>query len=395
LRSEFLPFSRPDLDGSELRLVAEVLASGWITTGAVTHRLEREFAARVGAKCAVAVNSCTAALHLALEAVGVGPDDEVITTPYTFASTAEVIRYFGATPRFVDIQPDTLNIDAEAVAEAVGPRTRALLPVHIAGHPAELDVLDEIASRNGLALVEDAAHSLPAAYRQAPIGSARDRLAGSTAHMTCFSFYATKTMTTGEGGMITTDEETLADRCRIMSLHGITKDAWKRYTADGSWYYEISAPGFKYNLTDIAAAIGIAQLPRLDAMNQRRAQIALRYTEAFTDLPQLETPSCRPWVEHAWHLYVLRLQLESLMIDRSRFIEELRRRNIGASVHFIPLHLHPYYRDTYGLRPNDFPVANREYHRALSLPIYSAMSDEDVADVIEAVTDVAQTFTSR
>ena len=391
MRDSFLPFSRPDLDGSELSLIAEALESGWITTGAMTHRLEREFAARVGAAHAVAVNSCTAALHLALEAIGVGPEDEVITTPYTFASTAEVIRYFGARPRFVDVQSDTLNIDPDAVAAAIGPRTRALLPVHVGGHPADMDALDHLAAKNGLALIEDAAHSLPAAYRGATIGSRRPRL-GDVPQLTCFSFYATKTMTTGEGGMICTDDESLADRCRLMSLHGISKNAWNRYAADGSWYYEIVAPGFKYNLTDVAAAMGLAQLRRLDAMKQRRAEIAARYTEGFAELSQLETPSSRPWVEHSWHLYALRLRLERLSIDRARFIEELRTRNIGTSVHFIPLHLHPYYRDAYGFKPDDFPVANREYQREVSLPIYSAMNDDDVADVMEAVTDVVRTF---
>jgi dTDP-4-amino-4,6-dideoxygalactose transaminase len=356
----------------------------------VTRRFEREFADRVGAAHAVAVNSCTAALHLALEAIGLGSDDEVITTPYTFASTAEVIRYFGARPRFVDIQSDTLNIDPEAVAAAITPRTRVLLPVHIAGHPADMDVLDQIVAANGLALVEDAAHSLPASYRGATIGSRRPSL-GQSPQLTCFSFYATKSMTTGEGGMICTDDGSLADRCRLMSLHGITKNAWNRYAADGSWYYEIVAPGFKYNLSDVAAAMGLAQLPKLDVMNRRRGEIASRYTEAFADMPQVETPSVRPWVEHSWHLYVLRLELERLTIDRARFVEELRARNIGTSVHFIPLHLHPYYRDTFGLKPDDFPVANREYQRALSLPIYSAMTDDDVTDVIEAVTDVVRT----
>lgn len=393
MRDSFLPFSRPDLDGSELALIGEALASGWITTGTVTQRFEREFTARVGAAHAVAVNSCTAALHLALETVGLGPGDEVITSPYTFASTAEVIRYFGATPRFADIEADTLNIDPEAVAAAIGPRTRALIPVHVAGHPAEMDALDELAGANGLAVVEDAAHALPSVYRGTMIGSRRPSL-NKVPQLTCFSFYATKTMTTGEGGMICTDDESLAERCRLMSLHGVTKNAWNRYAADGSWYYEIIAPGFKYNLTDIAAAIGLAQLPRLDAMNLRRAEIAARYTEAFTDVPQLETPSARPYVQHSWHLYALRLNLKRLSIDRARFIEELRVRNIGTSVHFIPLHLHPYYRDTYGFKADDFPVANREYQREVSLPIYSAMSDSDTTDVVEAVTDVVRAFPS-
>ncbi len=391
VRDSFLPFARPDLDGSELRLIAEVLESGWITTGTVTHELEREFAARVGAAHAVAVNSCTAALHLALEAAGLRAGDEVITTPYTFAATAEVVRYFGAQPRFVDIESDTLNIDPEAAAAAIGPRTRALLPVHLAGHPAEMDALDRLAAANGLAMIEDAAHSLPATYRGTTIGSRRSGL-GDSPQLTCFSFYATKTMTTGEGGMICTDDEALADRCRLMSLHGISKNAWNRYTAEGSWYYEILAPGFKYNLTDVAAAMGLAQLRRLDTMNRRRTEIAARYTEVFAELPQVEIPTARPWVQHSWHLYALRLTLRRLSIDRGRFIEELRARNIGTSVHFIPLHLHPYYRDTYDLRPDDFPVANREYQREVSLPIYSAMTDSDVADVIEAVTDVVGTF---
>lgn len=391
MRETFLPFSRPDMDGSELDLIREVLESGWITTGSMSHRLESEFADRLGATYAVAVNSCTAALHLALEAIGLSHGDEVITSPYTFASTAEVIRYFGAEPRFVDIESDTLNINAEAVAKAVCPRTRAIVPVHIAGHPADMDSLDEIAASNDLALVEDAAHCLPATYHGTTIGARRPSLGGCS-QLTCFSFYATKTMTTGEGGMITTDDGSLADRCRLMSLHGITKNAWNRYAADGSWYYEIIAPGFKYNLTDVAAALGVAQLRRLDAMWLRRAEIAARYTEAFTDLPGLSIPVLKPDVEHAWHLYQVRLELGRLSIDRSRFIEELRTRNIGTSVHFIPLHLHPYYRERYCFKPDDYPVANGEYQRVVSLPIYSAMTDEDVVDVVAAVVDVVRAF---
>lgn len=394
MRRNFLPFSRPDLDGSELRLIREVLESGWLTTGAMTQRLQLDFAAKVGAKYAVAVNSCTAALHLALEAVGINPDDEVITSPYTFASTAEVVRYFGARPRFVDIQADTLNIDPDRVAAAITPRTRAIIPVHVAGHPAEMDILDEVASTHGLAMIEDAAHSLPADYRGTVIGSRRPGLGGCP-HLVCFSFYATKTMTTGEGGAICTDDESLAERCRLMSLHGITKDAWDRYTAHGSWHYEIVAPGFKYNLTDVAAAMGLAQLEKLNAMRDRRAEIARRYDQAFADLAQLRRPTAHPWVQHSWHLYALRIVPERLSISRALFIEELLERNIGTSVHFIPLHLQPYYRNTYGFRPSDFPVATSEYEREISLPIYSAMTDEDVADVIEAATDVARKFARR
>jgi dTDP-4-amino-4,6-dideoxygalactose transaminase len=390
-RNSFLPYSRPDLDGSELDRISQALASGWITTGAMTHEFESGFAERVGAKHAIAVNSCTAALHLALDAVGLQPDDEVITTPYTFAATAEVVRYFGARPHFVDVEPDTMNLDPAAVAEAINGRTKALLPVHLGGHPAEMEALDELAAKNGLALIEDAAHSLPAAYRGATIGSGRPRLEGLP-HLICFSFYATKNLTTGEGGMICTNDDAAAERCRLMALHGISKDAWNRYTQEGSWYYEIIAPGYKYNMTDVAAAMGLAQLARLDTMTQRRVRIAERYSETFAAVAQVETPVSRPEVTHAWHLYMLRLVLDRLSIDRSRFIEELQARNIGTSVHFIPLHLHPYYQSTYGFRAEDYPVAYREYMREISLPIYSAMTDEDVEDVIGAVTDVAQRF---
>ena len=390
-RPHFLPFSLPDLDGAELDNIGRALASGWVTTGPMTRQFEGEFAARVGAAHAVAVNSCTAALHLALEAIGVQPGDEVITSPYTFAATAEVIRYFGARPRFVDVERDTLNLDPAAVAAAINVRTRALLPVHVAGHPAELELLDDLAAEHGLALVEDAAHALPAVYRGVTIGSPRPRLQGQP-HFTCFSFYATKTLTTGEGGMICTDDGLLAEHCRLMSLHGISKNAWNRYAEEGSWHYDIVAPGYKYNMTDIAAAMGLAQLSKLDAMAKRRATIAQRYSEAFTAIPQVEIPSVRSNVEHPWHLYMLRLMLGQLSVDRGRFIEELHDRNIGTSVHFIPLHVHPYYRTTYGLRPEDFPVSYHEFLREVSLPIYSAMSDEDVQDVIEAVADVARLF---
>lgn len=391
MRDSFLLFARPDLGATELDMVREVLESGWITTGAMAHRLEEEFAGRVGAAHAVAVNSCTAALHLALEAINLKRGDEVITTPYTFASTAEVVRYFGAQPRFVDILPDTLNIDPEAVRAAVNGHTRAIIPVHFAGHPAEMEAIDEIASSHGLAVIEDAAHSLPASYRNQLIGSRRPSL-GQVQHLVCYSFYATKTMTTGEGGMICTDDRALAERCRVMSLHGISRDAWNRYAADGSWYYEIVAPGYKYNLTDIAAAIGLAQLSRLDVMNQRRNEIAAAYNRAFSAIECLETPTTHPWVETSWQLYPLRLNLQRLSIDRARFFAELKSRNIGTSVHFIPLHTHPYYRDTCGYEPTEFPVAHREYQREISLPIYSLMTDNDIQDVVEAVIDVARIF---
>jgi perosamine synthetase len=380
MRDTFLPFALPDLDEAEFEQIKESLASGWVTTGPKTRQFEAEFAAAVGAKHAVALNSCTAAMHLALEAIGLRRGDEVITTPYTFAATAEVVRYFDARPVLVDVDPRSLNMRADLLEAAITPRTRAIIPVHIAGLPADLGTIHAAARAHDLPVIEDAAHAFPASYAGRPIGT--------HSQFTCFSFYATKTITTGEGGMLCTDDDRWAERCRIMALHGISKDAWKRYTAEGSWYYEIVAPGFKYNMTDIAAGMGLAQLRKAERMWRRRAEIAQRYSQAFAALPELQLPHDDPASQHAWHLYMLRLNLTQLKIDRAQFAEELKRRNIGISVHFIPLHLHPYYRETYGYRPDDFPVAHQEYLREISLPIYSKMSDADVQDVIEAVAEV-------
>lgn len=380
MRTTFLPFALPDLDDTELQQIKEALDSGWITTGPKTHQFEAEFAAAVGAKHAIAVNSCTAAMHLTLEAIGLGRGDEVITTPYTFAATAEVIRYFDARPVLVDIDSRCLNMDPSLLAVAITPRTRAIIPVHVAGQPADLDEIHAVAQRHGLPVIEDAAHAFPTRYK--------GRMIGSLSEFTCFSFYATKTLTTGEGGMICTENDAWAERCRIMALHGISKDAWKRYTAESSWYYEIVAPGYKYNMTDIAAAMGLAQLRKAHRMWQRRRDIAARFNQAFAGLPQLQIPHDRADCQHAWHLYMLRLNLEELRIGRAEFIEELKRRHIGVSVHFIPLHIHPYYRESYGYRLEDFPIAYREYQREISLPIYSKMSDADVEDVIDAVTQI-------
>jgi len=380
LREKYLPFALPDTDDTDVDAIAEAVRSGWITTGLKTYEFEQAFAKAVGAAYGIAVNSCTAAMHLALEAIGLLADDEVITTPYTFAATAEVVRYFGAHPVFVDVEADTLNMDPKLLEQAITTRTKAIIPIHIAGLPAELEGIQAIAQRYDLRVIEDAAHAFPAKYKGRMIGSLND--------FSCFSFYATKTITTGEGGMICTSDEAWAERCRIMALHGISKDAWKRYTAEGSWYYEIIAPGYKYNMTDIAAAMGLAQLRKATHMWQRRRAIAQRYHEAFGVVPELQIPSDRPDCQHAWHLYMLRLHLDRLRLDRAQFVEELRRRHIGTSVHFIPLHLHPYYRTTYGYRPEDFPVAYREYQREISLPIYSKMSDADVEDVVAAVLDI-------
>ena len=392
MRDTFLSFALPDVDDAEIKEIVETINSGWITTGPKALRFGAEFAAAVGARHGVPVNSCTAAMHLALEAVGLQRGDEVITTPYTFAATAEVVRYFDARPVFVDIRSEDFNIDPNLIEAAITPRTKALIPVHIAGLPAELEAIYALARRHNLAMVEDAAHAFPAKYKGRTIGQGfggeLDQKGPSIPHFTCFSFYATKTITTGEGGMICTDDKTLADRCRIMALHGISKEAWNRYNAEGSWYYEILAPGYKYNMTDIAAAMGLAQLAKAERMWRRRRDIAQHYNEAFKNVPELQVPFDRGDCQHAWHLYMLRLNLEQLRLGRAEFIEELKGRKIGTSVHFIPLHLHPYYRQAYGYQPKDFPVAHREYQREISLPIYSKMSAADIQDVIEAVLEI-------
>jgi len=380
-RTEFLPFSPPLIGEEEIAEVVDTLRSSWITTGPKPRRFETEFAAHVQAPGALALSSCTAALHTALVTLGIGPGDEVVTTPMTFAASANVIEHVGARPVLADVEPDTLNLDPARVEAALTPRTRAILPVHYAGHPVELDALGLLAERHRLALIEDAAHALPAAYKGRPIGSGTNPAA--------FSFYATKNLTTAEGGMLTSDPDFLA-RARIVSLHGMSGEACKRYDKGGSWYYEVVLPGFKYNMTDIQAALGVWQLRKLERHQARRRAVVALYDAAFAGEPALELPVTRPEVEHAWHLYVLRLRPEALRIDRDRFITALAERNIGTSVHFIPIHLHPYYRDRYGYAPDAFPVAHANYRRMLSLPLNPRLSDQDVADVIEAVRDIVR-----
>jgi dTDP-4-amino-4,6-dideoxygalactose transaminase len=382
-RPTFLLFSTPTVGSEEMEEVADTLQSGWITTGPKTKRFETAFGARVEAPEALGLNSCTAGLHLGLLALGIRPGDEVITTPMTFCACANVIEHLGAIPRLVDVEPDTLNIAPTKLDAAVTPRTRAILAVHYAGHPADLDPIRDIAVHRHLAVMEDAAHALPARYK--------GRLIGSGSNPVAFSFYATKNLTTGEGGMLTGAPELLA-RARTLGLHGMSRDAWNRYGAGGNWFYQVDEPGFKYNMTDVQAAMGLAQLRKLDRFQQRRREIVAAYNQAFGEVAALEIPAERPEVEHAWHLYVLRLRPGTLRIGRDQYIEELTARNIGTSVHFIPIHLHPYYRQKYGYRPDQFPVAYGNYQRMLSLPLHPMLSDSDVGDVIEAVLDVVQRF---
>ena len=376
----FLPFALPEIGEEEIAEVTAVLRSGWVTTGPRARRFEEDFAAFLGEPGlqAVAVNSATAGLHLALEALGIGPGDEVITTTHTFTATAEVVRYLGADVKLVDIDAATLNIDPRAVEAAIGPRTKAIIPVHYAGLAADMPAILAIAARHGLKVVEDAAHALPTTVRGQLVGT----LASDA---TVFSFYANKTITTGEGGMLVTRNAELAQRARVMRLHGMSRDAFDRFTATvPSWAYEIVAPGFKYNLTDIAAALGIHQLKRAREFQRKREMLARQYDAALAGLTVITPPWPAAGEQHAWHLYVVQLA-DGAGVERDRFIERLYAAGIGCSVHYIPLHLHPYWRDRYALRPEMFPASQRAYERMVSLPLYTRMTLADVERVAAAV----------
>ncbi len=383
IRDTFLPLSSPVLGEEEIAEVVDTIRSNWLTTGPKTKRFEAEFSAFTGASAALGVNSCTSALHCALVAMGIGAGDEVITTPLTFAATANVIEHVGARPVFVDVDPETLNLDVDKIERSLTLKTKAILPVHLAGHPVELDSLAALAKARRLLLLEDAAHAVGAEYKGRKIGSGENPAA--------FSFHTTKNMTTADGGMLT-GPSAFVDKARVPSLHGMSNDGWKRYEQGGAWFYEILMPGFKYNMNDIQASFGLAQLKKLPGFQARRTAIAHAYTAAFSGEPALQVPADRGHVVHAWHLYILRLSLAALTISRDRFIDELRARRVGTSVHFIPMHLHPYYRDKYRFRPAALPVAVAEYERFMSLPLGAGMTDEDVGYVIEAVKDIIAKF---
>ncbi|ELR99053.1 DegT/DnrJ/EryC1/StrS aminotransferase family protein [Gloeocapsa sp. PCC 73106] len=375
----FLPFALPDIGEEEINEVLETLKSGWLTTGPKTKQFEQDFVEFLGGQVkAIAVNSATAGLHLALEALGIQPGDEVITPTYTFTATAEVVRYLGADPILVDINPDTFNIDPNQIEKAITPRTKAIIPVHFGGLACEMATIMEIARHHGLKVVEDAAHAIPTTYQ--------GRLVGNLdTDATVYSFYANKPIATGEGGMIVTPHQEIADRCRVMRLHGINRDVFDRYTSSKpSWYYEVIAPGFKYNMGDIAAALGIHQLKKAYMFQEKRRAIAEYYREQLADLPLL-LPSFPPFGDlHAWHLYVIRL----LKGDRAEFIAQMSAQGIGCSVHYIPLHIHPYWRDTYQLSPEDFPKALATYQQAVSLPIYTKMTRGDQDRVINTIREI-------
>jgi perosamine synthetase len=384
MRKKFLPFALPSIEKEEINEVIDTLKSRWITTGPRVKKFEKEFVKFINAKYAVAVNSCTAALHLALAAIELKRGDEVLVPTMTFASTAEVVRYFDAKPVLVDIKSDTLLIDLGEIEKKITKKTKAIIPVHYAGQACDIDKILKIARKYKLKVIWDAAHALPTKYK--------GKLVGTFPDITCFSFYATKPITMGEGGIAVTGNKKWAEKMRILSLHGISKDAWKRYTATGSWYYEIIYPGFKYNLTDIAASLGLVQFKKCNLFLQKRKKIARIYNRTFNNLPEITILRVEKYGTHAWHLYAIQLNLDRLKIGRDKFIEELKKRKIGVSVHFIPLHLHPYYKQKYGYKPKDLPNAYHAYQRIISLPIYPKMTTQDIKDVIWAIKDIINKF---
>lgn len=380
--SLFVPFHRALIEEEEVNAVLDVLKSGWLTTGPRVKQFESAFARFTGASHAAAVSSCTAALHLALAAIGLKEGDEVILPTMTFASSGEVVLYFKARPVLVDCAEDSFHIDVSRVEEAITPHTRAIFPVHYSGYPCDMDPILDIARRHSLKVIEDAAHAFPSRYKGKTVGTLGD--------ITCFSFYATKTLTTGEGGMITTENPDYADRMRILSLHGISRDAWKRYSAEGAWRYDIEALGYKYNLTDLQAAIGLTQLAKCESMRSRRAALANRYTMELSGLDAFVTPAIPANVENAWHLYVLRVNKSVLQLDRDQVIEELKQLGIGTSVHFIPLHLHSLYQDECGYHSGQFPNAEKHFSCAISLPLFPGLKTAEQDRVIRALHDIAR-----
>jgi dTDP-4-amino-4,6-dideoxygalactose transaminase len=380
VRGEFLPFHRPTIGREEETEVLDTLRSGWLTTGPRTQRFEAEFARYLGARYARGVTSCTAAMHLALVALGVGPGDEVITSPITFPATANVIVHVGATPVFADVEPATLNLDVDQLEAHITPRTKAIIPVHFAGHPCRMDALAALAKKRGLAIVEDCAHAIEATFQ--------GRHAGTWGNAGAFSFYATKSITTGEGGMLVTEDEDLAERIGVLRLHGISRDAWKRYGQEGFRHYETLSAGFKYNMYDLQAALGLAQFPKLEAFWARRRSIVQAYDAAFASIPQILRLEVKGPVHHSHHLYVVLVRTEELSRSRDEILNAIQKENVGLGVHFRAVHLQPFYRERFGFRPGQFPAAEYASERIISLPLYPAMDDRDVEDTIAAVGKV-------
>lgn len=381
---DFIPFHKPHITKEEINEVIDTVRSGWWTTGPKTIKFEKEFNSFIGSKYSVSANSWTAAAHLALEAIGLQKGDEVIIPAITFTATAEIICYFGAKPVIVDVDESTFNIEPSNIERAITKKTKAIIPVHYGGQPCDMDEISDIAKKHHLKVIEDAAHAIPALYKGKRIGTLSD--------VTCFSFYATKTLATGEGGMLCTNDQAVAERSSIMRLHGINSDAWNRYTSEGSWFYEVVALGYKYNFTDIQAALGLAQLKKIDFLWNCRKEINDRYNKSFASNELIRTYFVKEDRVSAYHLYPILLDLEKLTLSRSQFIDELKSIGIGSSVHFIPLYRHPYYRDTFQLESKDFPVSEKIYPRLVTLPIWPGMKSEDINRVIKGVDFITKKF---
>ena len=384
MNKDFLFFHKPFISEEEINEIVDTVRSGWLSMGPKTIKFEDAFNSYIGCKKSLAVSSWTAAGHLALEAYELKAGDEVIVPTMTFPATAEIVCYFGAKPVIVDVEESTLNISLLEIEKALTSKTRAIIPVHYGGQPCDMDEILDFAKKHNLKVIEDAAHSLPATYKGKKIGTISD--------VTCFSFYATKTLSTGEGGMICTNDETLAERCKIMRLHGINRDAWKRYTESGSWYYEVVAPGYKYNFTDLQASLGLPQLKKVDMMWQSRQSIAARYIQALKDNKYIRLHGIKNDRESSWHLFPIRLNLETLTINRAQLIDEMRKNNIGVGVHFMPVHQHIYYKETFNLDDKNYPVSSSVFPRLISLPIYPGMSDEHVNRVIDILTNLLRKY---
>jgi dTDP-4-amino-4,6-dideoxygalactose transaminase len=383
-KRETIAFSIPSIGKEEIEEVSNTLRSGWITTGPRTKIFENNFAKYVSSQYAIAVNSCTAGLHLALVASNIKRGDEVITTPYTFAATAAVILHCGADVVFADIKKNGFNIDPGRIVKAISKKTKAIIPVHFAGEPCEMDSIMDIAKAHNLVVIEDAAHALGAKYKE--------RMIGTIGTLAAFSFYATKNLTTGEGGMVTTNDAELAEKIRLLSLHGLSRDSWNRYSREGNWFYEILYPGFKYNMSDIQAALGLIQLWRFDLLQQKRRRIVATYFHYLSDIDEIELPPNPIKHQHAWHLFVLRLKQSKLAINRDEFISQLNRCGIGTSVHFIPLHLHPYYRNTFHYQNGSFPNAEATYSSSISLPLYPKLSEQQIHYICKIIKKIIHRY---
>ena len=380
IRNDFLPISKPTIEKEEIDAVVEVLKSGWLTTGPKVKEFEENISKYTNAKHSIAFTSCTGALHSALSSYNIKENDEVIVPTFTFVASSHVVTWLNAKPVLVDSEEGTFNIDVKKIEEKITKNTKAIMPMHYGGHPCDMDEINEIARKHNLKVIEDAAHAIGSEYKNKKIGNIGD--------VTCFSFYAIKNMTTAEGGMATTNDSLIADKIRKRSYFGVDKDAFDRYKDKGNWYYEIVSQGYKYNMDSLQGALGVEQLKKLDKFNEKRKHIAEHYIKRFKKLDYIKTQEIKSYVKHSWHLFPILIDFDKSKIDRNKFIEALKAEKIGASVHFIPLHLHPFYQKEYGYKKGDFPVAEKIYSKLITIPLFHGMSIEDADSVVNAIEKI-------